>query len=45
MNGTILAEISVARAVTGKIETKGKLPVTIPGRYPRGSGIVLKPRN
>jgi beta-N-acetylhexosaminidase len=44
MNGTLLAEISVARAVAGKIEMKAKLPVTIPGRYARGSGLKLKPR-
>lgn len=41
-NGTYLAEESVARAVTGGIAVTGKLPVTIPGRYARGSGIVLQ---
>lgn len=43
MNGTILAEISVAMAITGKIQIKGQLPVTIPGRFKRGAGIMLKP--
>jgi beta-N-acetylhexosaminidase len=45
MNGTILAEISVAKSIAGKIGFKGKLPVTIPHTFPRGSGIHLKPRN
>jgi beta-N-acetylhexosaminidase len=44
MNGTILGEMSVARAIAGKTEIKGKLPITIPGRYPRGTGLNLKPR-
>jgi beta-N-acetylhexosaminidase len=43
-NGTILGELSVARAIIGKNEITGKLPVTIPGRYPRGAGISLRPR-
>jgi beta-N-acetylhexosaminidase len=33
------SERAVARAITGKIEWRGKLPVTIPGRYARGSGL------
>jgi beta-N-acetylhexosaminidase len=41
-NGTFLAERSVARAVTGRIPVRGRLPVTIPGRYKRGEGISLK---
>lgn len=40
-NGTILAEQSIARAIAGKITTKGKLPVTIPGRYKRGDGLMI----
>ena len=43
-NGTYLAEQSVARAVTGRIPITGKLPVTIPGCYARGSGIRLERR-
>ena len=43
-NGTYLAEQSVARAVAGRIRISGTLPVTIPGRYPRGAGISLPAR-
>lgn len=43
-NGTYLAERSVARALTGRIAVGGRLPVTIPGRYPRGAGLSLPPR-
>ena len=43
-NGTMLGELSVARAIIGKNEITGKLPVTIPGRYPRGAGISLRPQ-
>lgn len=43
-NGTYLAELSVAKALTGRISVAGRLPVTIPGRYARGSGIVLPKR-
>ncbi len=42
-NGTILAEKSVAGAITGMIRIGGKSPVTVPGRYRRGEGIVLEP--
>jgi beta-N-acetylhexosaminidase len=45
LNGTILAEASIARAMAGKIEIRGRLPVTIPGRFPRGTGIMMKPQN
>ena len=38
-NGTILAERSVAHALLGLIPMKGKLPVTIPGKYARGAGL------
>ncbi len=39
-NGTYLAERSIAKAVCGTIAVTGKLPVTIPGRYLRGAGLV-----
>jgi beta-glucosidase-like glycosyl hydrolase len=41
-NGTILAESSVARAITGNIRISGRSPVTIPGRFRRGEGIVIE---
>jgi len=41
-NGTVIAEASVARAITGRIRIAGHMPVTIPGRYRRGDGIVLE---
>jgi hypothetical protein len=41
-NGTILAEPSVAKAITGKIRISGRSPVTVPGRYGRGEGIVVE---
>jgi beta-glucosidase-like glycosyl hydrolase len=41
-NGTILAERSVAKAIAGKISIVGKMPVTVPGRYGRGDGMVLE---
>jgi beta-N-acetylhexosaminidase len=43
-NGTILAERSVARAVAGTIGISGRAPVTVPGRYNRGEGIMTEPR-
>jgi beta-N-acetylhexosaminidase len=43
-NGTYLAEQSVAKAVSGQIQLSGKLPVSIPPRYTRGSGLKLAPR-
>jgi beta-N-acetylhexosaminidase len=33
---------AVADALTGKIDVSGRLPISIPGLYPRGSGIQLK---
>lgn len=42
-NGTVLAERSIARALTGRIRIAGKSPVTVPGRYRRGEGIVMEP--
>lgn len=41
-NGTYLAERSVAKAIAGKIRATGRLPVTIPGRYVRSSGVVTR---
>ncbi len=35
------AQEKVAAALFGEIELKGKLPVTIPGLFPRGHGLVL----
>ncbi len=43
-NGTILAERSVAGAITGRIRIAGRSPVTVPGRYTRGEGIVMEAR-
>lgn len=34
---------AAARAVLGQIETHGHLPISLPGLYPRGTGITLKP--
>ena len=36
--GSTLAEQSVARVVSGRVKARGKLPVTIPGRYSLGAG-------
>lgn len=33
---------AAARAVLGEIELTGKLPISLPGLYPRGTGIQLK---
>ncbi|HVF85953.1 MAG TPA: glycoside hydrolase family 3 C-terminal domain-containing protein, partial [Pyrinomonadaceae bacterium] len=33
---------AAARAVLGQIDVTGKLPITMPGLYPRGTGIQLK---
>jgi beta-N-acetylhexosaminidase len=33
---------AAARAVLGKIDITGKLPISLPGLYPRGAGIQLK---
>jgi beta-N-acetylhexosaminidase len=37
-SGTTLAEQSVARVISGRVKARGKLPVTIPGRYKLGAG-------
>jgi beta-N-acetylhexosaminidase len=31
-----------ARALAGQIDITGKLPISLPGLYPRGTGIQLK---
>jgi beta-N-acetylhexosaminidase len=33
---------AVARALVGQIDISGKLPISLPGLYPRGTGIQLK---
>jgi hypothetical protein len=33
---------AVARALLGEIDVTGKLPISLPGLYPRGTGIQLK---
>lgn len=33
---------AAARAVAGELDITGKLPITLPGLYPRGTGIQLK---
>ncbi|MBA2646244.1 MAG: hypothetical protein H0U81_05540, partial [Pyrinomonadaceae bacterium] len=33
---------AAARAVLGQIDVTGKLPISLPGLYPRGTGIQLK---
>jgi beta-N-acetylhexosaminidase len=33
---------AAARAVLGKIDISGKLPISLPGLYPRGTGIQMK---
>lgn len=35
---------AAARAVLGEIDITGKLPISLPGLYPRGTGIQLKKR-
>ena len=35
---------ATARAVLGQIDIPGRLPISLPGLYPRGSGIQLKAR-
>jgi len=37
-----LAEMAMVRAITGEIEFKGKLPVSLPGLYPIGHGMSVK---
>jgi beta-N-acetylhexosaminidase len=33
---------ATAQALLGQIDIKGRLPISLPGMYPRGAGIVLK---
>ena len=33
---------AVARALLGEIDITGKLPISLPGLYPRGTGIQIK---
>jgi beta-N-acetylhexosaminidase len=33
---------AAARALLGEIDITGKLPISLPGLYPRGTGIQLK---
>jgi len=33
---------AAARALLGKIDITGKLPISLPGLYPRGTGIEMK---
>ncbi len=33
---------AAARAVTGRADVTGRLPISLPGLYPRGTGIQLK---
>jgi beta-N-acetylhexosaminidase len=35
---------AAARSILGEIDTTGKLPISLPGLYPRGTGIQLKKR-
>jgi beta-N-acetylhexosaminidase len=38
-----VSERAAAKAVFGEIEIGGKLPAAIPGLYPRGHGLSIKP--
>jgi beta-N-acetylhexosaminidase len=35
---------AAARSILGEIDTTGKLPISLPGLYPRGTGIQMKAR-
>lgn len=35
-------QYAAARSILGEIDTTGKLPISLPGLYPRGTGIQLK---
>ncbi len=35
-------QAAAARALTGQIDISGKLPISLPGLYPRGTGIQIK---
>jgi len=34
-----IAEMAAVRAITGEIEFRGKLPISLPGLYPIGHGL------
>ena len=36
---------AAARSILGEIDTTGRLPITLPGLYTRGTGIQMKARN
>jgi len=38
------AQAAAAKALFGEVEVSGKLPVTLPGLFPRGHGLVLPKR-
>jgi len=38
-------QLAVARALLGEIDVTGKLPISLPGMYPRGTGIQLKKKS
>ncbi|MBK9707563.1 MAG: hypothetical protein IPO77_11300 [Acidobacteria bacterium] len=38
-----VSQLAAAKALLGEIEISGKLPVSLPGLYPRGSGLNVKP--
>jgi len=38
------AQAAAAKALFGEVEVSGKLPVTLPGLFPRGHGLVLSKR-
>ena len=35
-------QAAVARALMGEIDIVGRLPISLPGLYPRGTGIQIK---
>ena len=37
-----VSQRAMARAVLGEIQIKGKLPVSLPGLYPRGHGLAVQ---
>jgi len=39
-----LSQRAAARALIGEIDIAGKLPVTLPGLYPRGHGLEVRRR-
>jgi len=40
-NGAKVGERAIAKAILGRIDITGKLPVTIPGKYKIGDGLKL----